>query len=134
MPFVKIDVIRGRRSPEQLKKMGDVIQQVLIDTFAAPERDRYQIFSQHEPWEVICWDTGLGFERTDDMVSIHIFAQGRNRDQKMAMYAALGERLEKECGVKGNDLLISVTPNAKEDWSFGYGRAQFLTGELKKLV
>lgn len=89
-----------------------------------------QIFSQHEPWEVICWDTGLGFERTDDMVSIHIFAQGRNRDQKMAMYAALGERLEKECGVKGNDLLISVTPNAKEDWSFGYGRAQFLTGEL----
>lgn len=43
MPFVKIDVIRGRRSPEQLKKMGDVIQQVLIDTFAAPERDRYQV-------------------------------------------------------------------------------------------
>ncbi|KAM6487434.1 Tautomerase/MIF superfamily [Trichoderma sp. SZMC 28011] len=130
MPFVKIDVIRGRRSPEQLKKMGDVIQQVLIDTFAAPERDRYQIFSQHEPWEVICWDTGLGFERTDDIVSIQIFAQGRNRDQKMAVYAALGERLEKECGLKGNDLLISVTPNAKEDWSFGYGRAQFLTGEL----
>ncbi|KAF3062741.1 putative tautomerase YolI [Trichoderma lentiforme] len=130
MPFVKIDVIKGRRSPEQLKKMGDVIQQVLIDTYAAPERDRYQIFSQHEPWEVICWDTGLGFERTDDVVSIHIFAQGRNRDQKMAMYAALGERLEKECGLKGNDLLIFVTPNAKEDWSFGYGRAQFLTGEL----
>lgn len=48
----------------------------------------------------------------------------------MAVYAALGERLEKECGLKGNDLLISVTPNAKEDWSFGYGRAQFLTGEL----
>ncbi|KAJ4855983.1 tautomerase enzyme domain-containing protein [Trichoderma breve] len=130
MPFVKIDVIRGRRSPEQLKKMGDVIQQVLIDTFAAPERDRYQIFSQHEPWEVICWDTGLGFERTDDIVSIQISAQGRNRDQKIAMYAALGERLEKECGLKGNDLLVSVTPNAKEDWSFGYGRAQFLTGDL----
>ncbi|PNP50674.1 hypothetical protein THARTR1_08692 [Trichoderma harzianum] len=130
MPFVKIDVIKGRRSPEQLNRMGDVIQQVLIDTFAAPERDRYQIFSQHEPWEVICWDTGLGFERTDDIVSIQNFAQGRNRDQKMAMYATLGERLEKECGLKGNDLLISVTPNTKEDWSFGYGRAQFLTGEL----
>ncbi|KAK4071363.1 uncharacterized protein Triagg1_6024 [Trichoderma aggressivum f. europaeum] len=130
MPFVKIDVIKGRRSLEQLKTMGDVIQQVHIDTFAAPERDRYQIFSQHEPWEVICWDTGLGFERTDDIVSIQISAQGRNGDQKMAMYAALGERLEKECGLKGNDLLISVTPNTKEDWSFGYGRAQFLTGEL----
>ncbi|RFU81938.1 4-oxalocrotonate tautomerase [Trichoderma arundinaceum] len=111
MPFVKVDVIRGRRSPEQLRKIGD-------------------IFSQHEPWEIICWDTGLGFERTDDIVNIQIFAQGRNRDQKIAMYAALGERLEKECGLKGNDLLISVSPNTKEDWSFGFGRAQFITGEL----
>ncbi|KAL7948824.1 Tautomerase/MIF superfamily [Trichoderma barbatum] len=130
MPLVKIDVIKGRRTLEQRRKMGDVIQQVLIDTFHAPERDRYQIFTQHEPGEMICWDTGLGFERTDDLVSIQILSQGRNRDQKMAMYAALGERLEKECGLKGSDLLISVTPNTKEDWSFGYGRAQFLTGEL----
>lgn len=89
-----------------------------------------QIFSQHEPWEVICWDTGLGFERTDDVVSIHIFAQGRNREKKVAMYETLGERLENECGLKGNDLLVSVTPHAKEDWSFAYARAQFLTGEL----
>lgn len=43
MPFVNIDVIKGRRSPEQLKRMGDVIQQVLIDTFAAPERDKYRV-------------------------------------------------------------------------------------------
>lgn len=79
---------------------------------------------------MICWDTGLGFERTDNLVSIQVFAQGRNRDQKIAMYAALAEELEKECGLKGNDLLISVTANTREDWSFGYGTAQFLTGEL----
>jgi len=26
---------------------------------------------------------------------------------------------------------VSITDNGDEDWSFGYGRAQFLTGELK---
>jgi hypothetical protein len=26
--------------------------------------------------------------------------------------------------------VISVSKNEKEDWSFGMGRAQFLTGEL----
>jgi 4-oxalocrotonate tautomerase len=26
--------------------------------------------------------------------------------------------------------MVSVTENTDEDWSFGYGRAQFLTGEL----
>jgi hypothetical protein len=28
------------------------------------------------------------------------------------------------------DLVVSITDNNDEDWSFGYGRAQFLTGEL----
>jgi hypothetical protein len=46
------------------------------------------------------------------------------------MYASLAERLEKDCGVPGSDLIISVSANTKEDWSFGLGRAQFLTGDL----
>jgi hypothetical protein len=28
------------------------------------------------------------------------------------------------------DLIVSMVENEKEDWSFGAGRAQFLTGEL----
>lgn len=50
--------------------------------------------------------------------------------QKQDVYAALAERLEQECGVPKSDLVISVARNEKEDWSFGMGRAQFLTGEL----
>ena len=40
------------------------------------------------------------------------------------------ERLGKECGLGDGDLIVSVAENSKEDWSFGAGRAQFLTGEL----
>jgi hypothetical protein len=29
------------------------------------------------------------------------------------------------------DLIVSITENDDEDWSFGHGRAQFLTGELQ---
>lgn len=28
------------------------------------------------------------------------------------------------------DLIVTMMENSKEDWSFGAGRAQFLTGEL----
>lgn len=89
-----------------------------------------KVFHQHEPWEVICWDSGLNLERANDLVSVQIFAQGRSKEQKVAMYASLAQKLEEQCGVKGSDLIISVVPNTKDDWSFGYGRAQFLTGEL----
>ena len=49
---------------------------------------------------------------------------------KQAMYAGLMERLGKETGLGEGDLIISCARNEKEDWSFGGGRAQFLTGEL----
>lgn len=43
MPLVRIDVIKGHRSPEELRMLADVIQQVLLDNFNVPLRDRYQV-------------------------------------------------------------------------------------------
>ena len=43
MPLVKIDVIKDQRSREELRILADVIQQVLLDHFHAPPRDRYQV-------------------------------------------------------------------------------------------
>ncbi|MVT09534.1 hypothetical protein GO493_14795 [Chitinophaga sp. ysch24] len=74
-------------------------------------------------------DTGLGYARTDKLVILQITHQGRNREQKEKMYATMCKRLE-EIGIPPTDLIISLSENTKEDWSFGPGRAQFLTGEL----
>ena len=90
----------------------------------------HQIITQHEPGEIICEDTGLGFERTDDLVFVQVFQQGRTAEDKQNMFAGLAERLEAECGLKGTDLIISCAENKKEDWSFGMGEAQFMTGAL----
>ncbi|KAK4929982.1 hypothetical protein LTR66_016127 [Elasticomyces elasticus] len=130
MPLVKIDLIKGARTPEEIRKIADVTQDVLIEKFAAPKRVRYQIITQHEPYEMICQDTGLGIERSDKLLFVHVFQQGRKKDQKEALYAGLAEQLGKQCGVRGEDLIISLSENTKEDWSFGFGRAQFNTGEL----
>lgn len=75
-------------------------------------------------------DTGLGFKRTEKLVLIQVFQQGRDAQQKKALYAALCERLGDECGLPAEDLIVSVSRNEREDWSFGLGRAQFLEGDL----
>jgi hypothetical protein len=46
------------------------------------------------------------------------------------MFAALADRLWTECGLEKIDLVISCVENKPEDWSFGLGEAQFLTGRL----
>ena len=129
MPLVRIDVQQGR-STEQLRLLADTVQEVLLDVFAAPPRDRYQIITEHPVGHIIAEDTGLGFERSDVVTVIQIFQQGRSETQKKATYAALAERLSAVCGVRPTDLIVSVTANERADWSFGLGRAQFLEGDL----
>ena len=46
MPLVRIDVQEGR-SPEQLRRLADVVQEVMPEVFDAPDRDRYQIITVH---------------------------------------------------------------------------------------
>jgi phenylpyruvate tautomerase PptA (4-oxalocrotonate tautomerase family) len=130
MPLVRIDVTEGRRSTEQLRLLADTVQEVMLDVFAAPPRDRYQIITEHRSGQLICEDTGLGIERTDDLVVLQVFQQGRSEAQKRALYAGLAEKLEEATGLAPADLIVSVMGNSREDWSFGWGRAQFLEGDL----
>jgi hypothetical protein len=92
--------------------------------------DRYQTITQHEPYEIICGDTNLNFQRTDKLVLVQVFQQGRDAESKKALYAEGQRRLERDCGVPGTDLIVTCSANTKEDWCFGIRRAQFLTGEL----
>ncbi len=96
MPLVRIDLIEGR-TDDQIKTLLDTVQQVMIDVFAAPEHDRYQVVHEHRPGRIIAEDTGLGFERTDGIVLIQVTEQGRDEDQKKALYAELARRLERVC-------------------------------------
>ncbi len=129
MPLVRIDVQEGR-TPEELRQIADTVQDVMLDVFAAPPRDRYQIITEHPVGQIIAEDTGLGFERSEGVTVIQIFQQGRDVEQKKAAYAELAYRLEARCGVKPTDLIVSVVANQSADWSFGMGRAQFLEGDL----
>ncbi|MDF3283901.1 tautomerase family protein [Gordonia sp. N1V] len=130
MPLVHIHLTEGRRTDAELRRFADVVQEVMLEHFAAPARDRYQIITEHKPGRIILEDTGLGFERTDDAVVIQIFQQGRSLDQKRAAFGALADRLHTETGLRRADLVISVAANTREDWSFGDGVAQFVDGVL----
>jgi len=54
----------------------------------------------------------------------------RKKKQKQRFYRLLCQELERECGISPADVVVTVIENRDEDWSFGLGRAQFLTREL----
>ena len=45
MPLVKIDMIKNFRTLEEIKKLADIVQEVMLQKLNAPPRDSY--FSTH---------------------------------------------------------------------------------------
>jgi hypothetical protein len=129
MPLLCFDLIAGR-SENQIKKILDVTHEVMVNAFNVPERDRYQIVREHAPSRMVIEDTGLGIKRTPNMMVLQVTTRPRSRAMKQAFYRSLVERLADGCGISPSDVVVTFVTNTDEDWSFGLGRAQFLTREL----
>lgn len=128
MPLVRIDVTRDRGEGAG-RSIADAVHSALVAAYGIPERDRFQIVSVHPPGEIIAHDAGLGFTRHRPVVIQILARRGRTPEDKQRLYAAVAERLE-EVGVSGEEIFIGCADNDVQDWSFGFGRAQFLTGEI----
>ena len=128
MPFLRVDAYEGR-SQEQVKNLLDAIHRAVLSAFGVPLRDRYQVYQEHSESNFIVQDTGLDIERTRKVILITITSRQRTEQQKTNLYIKLVDEL-KTCDIEQNDIVVSIVTNADADWSFGNGRAQFLTGEL----
>ena len=67
MPLVRITQ-QDVRTPEETRQMADLVQDVMLELFAAPPGDRYQIVETLPVGSIIAEDTGLGLERSDGVV------------------------------------------------------------------
>lgn len=129
MPLLRFDLVEGR-SDEDLQALLDAAHRAMLAAFKVPERDRYQIVHQHPANQLIVQDTGLGIPRTSKVVFLQVTTRARPRALKEEFYRLLVKELEASCGIAPSDVVVSMVSNGDEDWSFGLGRAQFLTGEL----
>ncbi|WP_243048783.1 tautomerase family protein [Dyella sp. RRB7] len=129
MPLIRIDIRKGRTAGE-IKALCDAVHAGMLAAFHVPERDRYQIVHEHDPHTMFIEDTGLGLRRTDKLVVISVVSRPRPVEAKLAFYRQVCEHLGSKCGIEPSDVMVSISTNSDADWSFGLGKAQFLTGEL----
>ncbi|MEV5144667.1 tautomerase family protein [Streptomyces sp. NPDC052727] len=61
---------------------------------------------------------------------IQIFTQsGRSTEVEQRVYRTIAKHLE-ALGIAGEDIFVSIMENGPQDWSFGFGRAQYVQGDL----
>lgn len=129
MPLIIFDMIEGRTEQEVVSLL-DASHEAVVKAFEVPERDRYQVVHQHKPYEMSILDTGLGMVRSNKFVLISIISNKRTFEKKETLYELLVKNIEDKCGIPSSDIMINITENSDEDWSFGNGLAQFMTGDL----
>ncbi|WP_407495892.1 tautomerase family protein [Pseudooceanicola sp. MF1-13] len=129
MPLVRIDLIRGR-SKTEVTQLCDTLHACVVEAFGVPAHDRFQIVTQHETHEMIIQDVGLGFDRSDQVIVIQITTTPRSLSARKTLFALIAKRLQSDCGIRPEDVMINLVPVSESDWSFGMGQPQFLTGAL----
>jgi phenylpyruvate tautomerase PptA (4-oxalocrotonate tautomerase family) len=126
MPLVRISLLKGK-SNDHIRAIADSVHQALTETYEVPMDDRFQLIHQHEPEEFIYDANYLDIQRSKDVVFINILASNwRNTATKQWLYKRLAELLSANAGLRPEDVQVSISPNDREDWSFGNGLASYV--------
>jgi phenylpyruvate tautomerase PptA (4-oxalocrotonate tautomerase family) len=126
MPFIRISLLKGKPR-EHVRAIADGVHQALIEAYKIPPDDRFQVIQQHDKDDFIYDPDYLGLHRTDDVVFIHIVAGNwRGTEQKQALYQAIVDRLADKPGLRREDVVIILSPNERDEWSFGNGLASYV--------
>jgi 4-oxalocrotonate tautomerase len=126
MPLVRIDLRRGK-SAAYKKAISDAVYQALREIFTVPENDRFMVVSDRADEDFIYEPSYLGIDHSADFVMLQITVSNtRTVEQKQALYARIVELLEKNPGIRRQDVMINLIDVGKENWSFGNGVAQYV--------
>ena len=129
MPLVRISLLKGK-SKAHIRAIADGVHQALVEAYNAPAGDRFQLIQQYDRDDFIYDADYLGIHRTDDVVFIHIVAGNwRDTPVKQALYKAIADRLAENPGLRRQDVQIILSPNARDEWSFGNGLASYVKAD-----
>ena len=125
MPLVRIDLLQGA-SPQYRRAISDGVHQAMIDAFAIPPDDRFQVITEHPPEGLVYDPQYLGVRRSHRILFIQItLSFGRKPQQKRKLYKRIVELLSASPGLLPEEVLINLVEVNWENWSLGKGEAQY---------
>jgi 4-oxalocrotonate tautomerase len=126
MPLVRIDLSRTY-TPQERQVVGDVVYAAMNEIANVPPHDKFQVVTLHDDGELVFPQAGyLGNSYTPRIIFIQVlWVAGRSTDVKKAFYRRIADDLHAKIGARKEDVFITLSDNAREDWSFGGGEMQY---------
>jgi 4-oxalocrotonate tautomerase len=125
MPLIRISLRAGKGAAYR-RAIAENVYEALRETFDVPANDFFATVGEYQPQDFMYGRNYFDIPRTDDLVVIQLTVSNtRTVEQKKALYQRIAERLAKDPGLRPEDVFINLVEVARENWSFGLGRAQY---------
>jgi phenylpyruvate tautomerase PptA (4-oxalocrotonate tautomerase family) len=99
-----------------------------LATLNSPREDRFQIITTHGD-DLVYSPDYLGIQRSDEIVIVQIMIfPGKPVELKQKLVSSIAQQLHFSVGIRLEDVMVILHEVAKENWSFGNGVAQHVTG------
>lgn len=126
MPLVRVELPAGKPA-EYRTAVGEAIQQAMHAALKVPLGERFHIFTEHAPGDLLIDRIYLGIERSANAIVVQVtLNEGRDTDVKRSFYRTLAEGLRERVGLRLEDLVVNLVEVKRENWSFGRGEAQLV--------
>ncbi len=125
MPLIRIAVPRG--TPGDVKQqLSHAVHSSLVSTFNVPEQDKFHLFDELSPENMVVTPEYLGIRYSAKFVVVQITAnEGRTLEMKKALYHNIAGKIAETTDIPASDVFINLVEVKKENWSFGNGIAQY---------
>jgi Tautomerase enzyme len=133
MPFVNISLARGT-STEYIEGVSTAVHEAQVQELGMNPDDRFQLIDQHEPGKMIFNRDFRGGPRSDDFIVFTITEGIDSGDQaKERLYKTLMELLQKNPGVRGEDVFVMIylTPPANFSFASGVSATEAVAAEAR---
>ncbi|MBB6142703.1 phenylpyruvate tautomerase PptA (4-oxalocrotonate tautomerase family) [Silvibacterium bohemicum] len=126
MPLVRISVYDTMPTDKRGKLPGAVYD-AMRESISIPENDLFVVLTAHLKGELVVDPQFMAMERSGDFTLVHItLRKGRTTEAKQALYRRIAHLVKERAGVEPDDVMIMLTENDLDDWSFGRGEAQYV--------
>jgi hypothetical protein len=125
MPLAKIHVLEGRYDERRLGNVSRAVQDALISILKIPPDDFFQIIHVLPRNRFLHTPSFLGMNYSDDLIVLEIaFIAGRPTETRLALLKELNSRIVAGAGISPDDVMIQLSEEPGENFSFGRGLAQ----------
>jgi phenylpyruvate tautomerase PptA (4-oxalocrotonate tautomerase family) len=121
MPFVNISLTSGKPR-EYLDAVSYAVHEALVQELGMNPDDRFQLIDRYEPGEMIFSRDFRGGPRSDDFIVFTITEGIDSGEQaKQRFYKTLVDLLQKDPGVRPEDVFVMIHLTPPANFSFGGG-------------